>query len=196
MVNLNIILPKYKVIFFLAGKSANSSIKTAIKKMQGQERPIHTGHKYISACRAKEKGGFHKIAIVRNPWDRFVSCYYQKIVGPKPAQLVKMKGIYKGMPFGKFVNAVNKLPKDIKEQHIRPQSMSMMCGNDFVPTWVIKLENIKAEWPELQNIIPIPDLVPRNVSEHPPYRECYNDKTRRIIAERYADDIEIFGYEF
>jgi len=196
MVNLNIILRQYKVIFFLSGKCANSSIKTAIKAMQGIERPIHTGHEYIDACRALKKKDFLKIAVVRNPWARFVSCYYQKIVGPKPANLVKMKNIYKGMPFDDFVYAVCKLPKTTQEQHVRPQTMSMMCEDEFVPDWVIKLENIKTEWPILQEIIPIPDLVPRNTTVHPPYRECYNDETKRMIARRYADDIRILKYEF
>lgn len=196
MVSLNIILKKYKVIFFLSGKCANSSIKSAIKRMQGIERPIHSGHEYIDACRAMKKKEFLKIAVVRNPWDRFVSCYYQKIVGPKPANLVSMKNIYKGMPFDDFVYEVCKLPKDIKEQHIRLQTSSMMCNDTFVPEWVIKLENIETEWKLLQEIIPIPDLVPRNVTDHPHYRECYNDKTRKLIEKRYAQDIKILKYEF
>jgi hypothetical protein len=166
--------------------------------MQGKGRPYHSGHEYIDACKAQQLQGFHKIAVVRNPWSRFVSCYQQKIVGPKPATLVKMDGIYKGMSFEDFVRAVGRLPKRFqnREQHIRPQTVSMICGNEFVPDWVIKLEDIKSEWKELQKVIPIPDLVPRNTTEHPPYRECYTEKTKRIIARRYAQDIEILNYKF
>jgi len=198
MITLNIWLPEHKVIFFLVGKAANSSVKTAIRAMEGKTRPIHHGYKYINACKAKKKGEYHKIAIVRNPWARFVSCYYQKIVGPKPAALVKMDGIYKGMPFEDFVFAVDKLPKRIqeREQHIRSQTASMMCGEEFVPNWVIKLENIEIEWKKLQEIIPIPNLVPRNVSEHPPYRECYTEKTKQFVAKQYAQDIRILNYQF
>lgn len=195
MINLNIILKDHKVIFFLSGKSGNTAVKTAIKGMYGVTRPIHSGYEYIDACRAQKKKDFLKIAIVRNPWSRFVSCYYQKIVGPKPAQLVSIKGIYKGMPFDDFVNVVSKLPLN-REQHIRPQTMSMMCDGEFVPDWIIKLEDIETEWPRLQKIIPIPDLVPRNVSEHPHYSECYTERTRRVIERRYADDIRILGYQF
>jgi len=195
---LNILLREYKTIFFLVGKAANSSIKVAIKQMQGQGRPYHSGHEYIDACKAHQLKGFHKIAVVRNPWARFVSCYYQKIVGPKPAFLTKLDGIHKGMLFEDFVHAVGRLPKRLqgREQHIRPQTVSMMCGDEFVPNWIIKLENIESEWKRLQEIIPISDLVPRNTTEHPPYRELYTEKTKRIIARRYAQDIEILNYQF
>lgn len=196
MINLTIILKQYKVIFFLSGKCANSSIKAAIKKMQGIEKPIHSGHEYIDACRALKKKEFLKIAVVRNPWARFVSCYCQKIVGPKPAQLVKMKNIYKGMPFDDFVKEVCRLPRDIGEQHIRLQTRTMLCKNEFVPEWIIKLENIEWEWQRLQEIIPIPDLVPRNTTEHPHYSRYYNDETRELIGKRYSKDIKIFNYEF
>lgn len=194
---LNICLDDFKTIFFLNGKVANSSIKRAIKTMQGKPlRPIHTGWNLISACGAKKKKGYHKIAIVRNPWARFVSCYYQKIIGPKPTGILNLKGMHKGMPFNDFVEAVKKVPKDTHEMHLRPQTVSMICNDVFVPDWIIKLENIKTEWKELQKIIPIPDTIPRNTTEHPPYRECYTEANKRFVARQYAQDIELLNYKF
>jgi len=195
---LNICLDEFKTIFFINGKVANSSIKQAIKKMEGKPpRPIHSGWHYISACGAKKKRDYLKVAVVRNPWARFVSCYYQKILGPKPTNIVNRKGFYKGMSFDDFAEAVKRnISKHTREMHLRPQTVSMVCENEFIPTWVIKLENIRDEWKKLQEVIPIPDTVPRNTTEHPHYRELYNEQQKRFVARRYAQDIELLDYKF
>ena len=47
-VDMNIRLDKFKTIFFINGKVANSSIKQAIKKMEGKPpKPIHTGYNFV-----------------------------------------------------------------------------------------------------------------------------------------------------
>jgi len=121
--------------------------------------------------------------IERNPWDRQVSLYhwhYRDYASPPP--------------FRAFIRS------PLKRKKSRNWSMYTVNGKVIVDH-VIPYDRLQAGLDELlQKIgirggVPLPQAksgfrAPRD------YRDYYDDDTKRIVANWYADEIRTFGFEF
>ena len=119
--------------------------------------------------------------FVRNPFSRMVSYYKFK-------QQLAIK---------KISNKVN-LNEWVKNNKIKSQYEYINTPHVINNIYIGRFENLQHDFNIICSKIGIPyQQLPRDMkTSHKHYTEYYDDETRQIVAERYAKDIEYFGYKF
>jgi hypothetical protein len=156
-----------------------------------------TGH--ITSLRLMEIVGedkwhsLHKVGLVRNPWDRMVSWFHHH---------------RQHIPFSSFTDWVKAgLPVDWPaewrgegQEHDPLMLTTWLCNNNglLATNQIIRFEKLADDCREVARHIerPFAGLDHRNATKHDAYFSYYNEQTREIVAERFARDIEMFGYAF
>lgn len=179
---------EHKFIFIQPKKTATSTLHGVLfRYMVVDYSKISRHAKYSEALELyPESKNYFKFCFVRNPWDRIVSFYFFKKDG-----LATVK-IPKDMSFKQFVNLV------ITEHKITmPDQYGHIEGFDNF-SFIGRFENLQQDFNFVCDKIGIQrqQLLHDNKTKHKHYTEYYDDETREIVAEKYARDIEYFGYKF
>lgn len=214
----NILLEQQKAIYFDIPKVACSSLKRVWAQVLdvmvepgNPSETIHLAHfPYAKTYQIhKRYPDYFKFCFVRNPWDRLVSCYMDKI---KDAQ----GGIYRhhenyfvhyfesrgicpeNMTFEEFVDVVYTISDDEAESHFRSQHCFIQNHRgDIVADFVGRFERINHDFALVAEKLGISVALPHLRSTvRRDYREYYSDRAIERVSRRYARDIELFGYSF
>ena len=124
------------------------------------------------------QSNFFAFTFVRNPWSKAVSEFFYS----------KRVNSYNGTLQNYLLN-----PK-CQPDHMTPQINFLNKNIDFIG----RLENFQEDFDIVCEKIGIgqQELPRKNKTKHKHYTEYYDDETKQIVAEKYAKDIEYFGYEF
>ena len=202
---------KFKFIYVPIIKTGTTSIVRHLRTLDNETIVYKTKHWCISDFldMYPDNHDYFRFSFVRNPWDRMVSLYfyldkqidlnatfeeYIKKLNNKnwlfdtnssveKLNIDRQNGLREGTPaelpqFGWLINT-----KDTENQ----------CMN-----FIGKFENLQEDFDTICDKIGIPkqQLPHKNATKHKHYTEYYDDETRSIVAEKYAKDIEYFGYKF
>ena len=205
---------EHKCIFIHIPRTGGSSIEKFFTNKScfnqngsPEELDLYFGYsgpeiKHIIASTAKKLyadywDDYFKFSFVRNPWDRMVSM----------AKYPEFYGCTINTEFINISEYLKKFPNiEIDERSLSANYVGKSLSNavylnlldeplDFVGTF----ENLKQDIEFICDKIkltPFIEFPHKNKSNHKHYTEYYDDETREIVAEKYARDIEYFGYEF
>lgn len=209
----HIVVYKYKFIYLSIPKVACSSLKAVFANLLNKnEGDVHDLNKFnfveIENINDKRFEKYFKFAFVRNPWDRVVSLYLNKISNPLGGKSISHRGeelFYKyrwwkkSMSFKDFVIAISKTPDIYSELHFKSQHNFIYDkkGN-LLADFIGRFENLDKDFDHVCRKINIPKVnIPHdNSTTRNHYSTYYNKETKKLIAERYKKDIRLFGYVF
>ena len=175
---------KWNYTFFLIPKTGISSILSVLRDDTQPDIDEST----VIYIKSHHSNRF-KFCFIRNPWDRLVSCYSNKVIRKKLYPECWEKD------FDYFIQYLTKQHLPTTEGHIRLQTNSFPV-NDI--DYIGKFENFKEDFDYIINnkLKLNAELIQKNPSKHRHYTEYYNDHTRKTVAELYKSDIELGNYKF
>jgi len=137
---------------------------------------------YRAVLRDEQFRSLYKFTCVRNPWDRMVSYYFtptQQVGAWDRKEFRKM--ISKGLSVADYL----RLDKGEEDPF----------GN---VDYVMRFENLANDFRSVCTTLGIPtaSLPQYNRSNREHYSKYYNDELRELVRERFAHEIERFGYTF
>jgi hypothetical protein len=143
-----------------------------------------------SALTKSEWEHFYKFTIVRNPWDRVFSWYRNVIRDPIHRQNFKVSEL---CTFDEFAE------RHLDCWALDPQLDWLRDNEQRIVTEYIGLfEELADAYAKIRNELGIDDTELPNLLKSNPvdYREHYSSALRRRVAEKYAEEIEMFSYAF
>ena len=158
----------------------------------------------------KQFDQYFKFTTVRNPFDLLVSSYAMVI------ERIQQKNSGALKTFGHNVFSFEEYLKDkihnytVGTEPFISTNFSYSMFNQNQINWikdsqgrinidyVMKFENLQQDFNIVCDKIGIPhqQLPHTNKTNHKHYTEYYDEETREIVAQKYARDIEYFGYKF
>ena len=217
-----VVSDKYRFVYCVVQKVACTSIKTSLAPLLGVDgealiREDGTSDIHITLRESRHQidqerlfrgldgayEDYFRFAFVRDPYDRLLSCYLQKATPGTRDRLRPLRYkdvvLYKGMPFREFVEAVYQIPDEAANSHYRSQHVALLNPEgELIPHYVGRFENLREDFAYVTRKLGVADCVaPLPHLTRSPVRsgDYYDHETRQLVAERFARDFDLFGYE-
>lgn len=165
---------------------------------------------YVRYSIKKSQDNYYKFVFVRNPFDRLVSCYKDKIKKIQHSgkyhfdtsyNKVLIKNMYgdmfsTNMDFDDFVRLVSKIPDWLSDGHFKSQYSMIYKNRCREPDYIGKFETLAYDWNVIATKYGLEKLGDKNKTANDNWKDYYTNKdTVELVYKRYYNDITAFEYE-
>ena len=199
-------------------KVANSSIKACLCRLlttspeQGSRttsdafwsQGTHGETSMMDKYSARMCRGTHfSFSFVRNPFDRLVSAYNNKILEldevPGPMQAM---GLSHNMGFPDFLETIVGAVDAEMDVHLLPQSSILCLDGQLIPNFIGRLETMATDWQHLETCMKreglpslgnLPEKNRRRSDDRSDVSQYFSDPGLvQLVVDRYGDDLDLF----
>ena len=200
--NFNVTISEsHRFMWFRVAKVATRSILASLESTNVE---LDAEHPMEVCYPVNQYRDYFKFAFVRNPWDRLVSCWFNKIIDrevpPEPGVVrwdqMGSETLKRLSDFHNFVDYVETLDVDTCDIHLRSQSRLVDLNHiDYLGRFERLDADIGVIFEHLR--LPCSELGTKNQSQgRKGYHAYYDDGLARRVGHIYRRDVQIFGYEF
>ena len=195
------------LVYMEVPKVACTSIKLTIGHAYGMsfetelDSHDHQGWNYGLGKPQKSQGCI--FAFVRNPFDRLVSCYRDKVVGSDYfSETLKMSHnrIPSDISFEEFVKIIVKIPDFLADKHFKSQYALLSHNGQLLPNFIGHFETLKEDWLLLAKKHKFDhSLAHKNAGkmrekDNNTYHNYYTPELINLVYLRYQNDFSQLGY--
>lgn len=176
--------------FVHINKCGGSSVEIAL----GLQKMHKTASELRDHMGSEEWARRFTFSIVRNPFARVTSIYFYRVRTGHGAVARRLLNLNEW---------IEKVWHDRDETHVgtpilvAPASDWLVEDDQLLVSDVAKLETLQDDWPRIcQGMGRRIDLSRTNANLYPPYQQLLTPRSRAIIEEAFAEDLERFGYTY
>jgi len=207
---MSIICDEIKTIFLPNLKVLYSSFRDYFREsfVEFADRPLtHDGLSSFEDITSERFADFRKFSFVRNPFDRAVSCFREKLLHDANHfnqklwndPLQHLFGV-DTISFADFVEFVCRVPETYAEPHLRLQHTTLFRPDgSAVVDFVGRFEDIDRDLTRLSALLGVAVELPhknRSNKDGQGYRDFFDANLRDKLSRRYELDLNSFSYTF
>ena len=163
------------------------------------------GHKPFSNYQARLEEDYKSFAVVRNPYDRFISNYFyvfQKNEKGLPKSQYRSNrhpdlDTLQGKSIKECINMLKNEPQKLRLEIWQPQHYFICLNNVILVDRILKYESLKHNFKKICKLwnLGYHELITDNKTDHTHYDDYLDKNDKKFIYEFYKKDFEIFDYK-